>query len=47
MERLAVDMDGMLADVYEQLFLYDEKDFGKRRLLEEVIRVEERKASLI
>ena len=44
MERLAVDMDGVLADVYEQFFRYDEKDFGKRRLLEEVIGVEERKA---
>jgi len=30
MERLAVDMDGVLADVYEQFFKYDEKDFGKR-----------------
>ena len=29
MERLAVDMDGMLADVYEQLFLYDEKILAK------------------
>ena len=44
MERLAVDMDGVLADVYEQFFRYDERDFGKRRPLEEVIGVEERKA---
>ena len=44
MERLAVDMDGVLADVYEQFFRYDEKDFGTRRSLEEVIGVEERKA---
>ena len=44
MQRLAVDMDGVLADVYEQFFRYDEKDFGKRRPLEEVIGVEERKA---
>jgi 5'(3')-deoxyribonucleotidase len=44
MQRLAVDMDGVLADVYEQFFSYDEKDFGKRRPLEEVIGVEERKA---
>ena len=44
MERLAVDMDGVLADVYEQFFLYDEKDFGKRRPIEDVIGVEERKA---
>ena len=44
MQRLAVDMDGVLADVYEQFFRYDEKDFGKRRPLEEVNGVEERKA---
>ena len=44
MQRLAVDMDGVLADVYEQFFRYDEKDFGKRRPLDEVIGVEERKA---
>src|SRR6188508_1815025 len=44
MERLAVDMDGVLADVYEQFFRYDEKDFGKRRQLEEVVGVEERSA---
>ena len=36
MERIAVDMDGVLADVVEQFFLYDERDFGKRRSLEEV-----------
>ena len=44
MQRLAVDMDGVLADVYEQFFRYDERDFGKRRPLEEVRGVEERKA---
>ena len=44
MERLAVDMDGVLADVYEQFFRYDEKDFGKRRPIEDVIGIEERKA---
>jgi 5'-nucleotidase len=44
MQRLAVDMDGVLADVYEQFFRYDERDFGKRRPLEEVVGVEERKA---
>ena len=44
MERLAVDMDGVLADVYEQFFRYDERDFGKRKPLKEVIGVEERKA---
>jgi 5'(3')-deoxyribonucleotidase len=44
MERLAVDMDGVLADVYDQFFLYDEKDFGKRRPIEDIIGIEERKA---
>lgn len=44
MQRVAVDMDGVLADVYEQFFRWDEKDFGKRRPLEEVVGVEERKA---
>lgn len=44
MQRLAVDMDGVLADVYEQFFRYDEKDFGKRRPLSDVVGVEERKA---
>jgi len=44
MQRLAVDMDGVLADVYEQFFRYDERDFGKRRPLENVVGVEERKA---
>jgi len=44
MQRLAVDMDGVLADVYEQFFRYDEIDFGKRRPLDEVIGTEERKA---
>jgi len=36
MERIAVDMDGVIADVLEQFFLYDEKDFGTRRTLEEI-----------
>jgi 5'(3')-deoxyribonucleotidase len=44
MQRLAIDMDGVLADVYEQLFRYDEKDFGKRRPLDEINGVEERNA---
>lgn len=37
MERIAVDMDGVLADTTEQFFSYDEKDFGRRRSLEEII----------
>ena len=34
-QRIAVDMDGVLADVVEQFFRYDEKDFGRRKTLEE------------
>jgi len=34
-QRIAVDMDGVIADVMEQFFRYDEKDFGKRRTIEE------------
>lgn len=37
MERIAVDMDGVLADTTEQFFLFDERDFGRRRTIEEVI----------
>lgn len=44
MQRIAVDMDGVLADVYEQFFRFDEKDFGKRRPLQEVNGVDERMA---
>ena len=36
MQRIAIDMDGVLADVAEQFFRYDAKDFGKRKSLEEV-----------
>jgi 5'(3')-deoxyribonucleotidase len=36
MERIAIDMDGVIADIAEQFFRYDEKDFGKRKTLEEV-----------
>ena len=36
MERIAIDMDGVIADVSEQFFRYDEKDFGKRRSYDEV-----------
>jgi 5'(3')-deoxyribonucleotidase len=36
MERIAVDMDGVLADTTEQFFRYDERDFGRRRTLEEI-----------
>lgn len=36
MQRIAVDMDGVLADVYEQFFAWDEKEFGRRKTPEEV-----------
>ena len=42
MQRLALDMDGVLVDVYEQFFRYDEKDFGRRRSFEEIAGIEER-----
>lgn len=42
MQRLALDMDGVLADVYEQFFRYDEKEFGRRKNAAEVNGVEER-----
>lgn len=37
MERIAVDMDGVLADTTEQFFQFDERDFGRRRTMEEII----------
>jgi 5'(3')-deoxyribonucleotidase len=37
MERIAVDMDGVLADTIEQFFMYDERDFGRRQSLEEIV----------
>lgn len=36
MKRIAVDMDGVLADVYEQFFLLDEQHTGRRKTREEV-----------
>jgi len=36
MQRIAIDMDGVLADVYHQFFKMDEADFGRRRPMEEV-----------
>jgi len=36
MRRIALDMDGVLADVYQHFFDMDEKDFGRRRTWEEV-----------
>jgi len=37
MERIAVDMDGVLADTMEQFFRYDESDFGRRKTWDETI----------
>lgn len=37
MERIVVDMDGVIANTTEQFFLYDERDFGRRRTMEEII----------
>ncbi|MDB5256396.1 MAG: 5(3)-deoxyribonucleotidase [Chitinophagaceae bacterium] len=44
MKRIAVDMDGVLADVYEQFFRLDEQATGKRKTLESVIGVMELEA---
>jgi 5'(3')-deoxyribonucleotidase len=44
MERIAIDMDGVIADVAEQFLRYDERDFGRRKTWEEIAGVEERKA---
>ena len=33
---IAVDMDGVLADIYQQLFDMDERDFGRRKTWDEV-----------
>lgn len=35
-KRIAVDMDGVLADVYEQFFVLDEQRTGRRKTREEV-----------
>lgn len=36
MQRIALDMDGVMADIYQTFFDWDEKDFGRRRTIEEV-----------
>ena len=36
MKRIAIDMDGVLADVYHQFFKMDEAEFGQRRKMEDV-----------
>lgn len=37
MERIVIDMDGVIADTTEQFFAYDERDFGVRRDPDEII----------
>ncbi|MBI2731680.1 MAG: 5'(3')-deoxyribonucleotidase [Sphingobacteriales bacterium] len=36
-KRLIVDMDGVMADVYQQFFKMDAEEFGRRKALEEVL----------
>lgn len=40
-KRIAVDMDGVLADVTTQFFLYHERDFGEKKDASAIIGVEE------
>lgn len=44
MERLVVDMDGVLADVYPHFFHYDEIEGGRRKTVEEVTGIPELEA---
>lgn len=37
MKRLIVDMDGVLADIYSQMFAWDARDTGRRRSPAEVV----------
>ena len=37
MERIAIDMDGVIADTTEQFLRFDQRDFGRRRTMEEII----------
>ena len=43
-KRLAVDMDGVLADVYQQFIINHERDFGQRKTLEEIEGLSEEEA---
>ena len=43
-KRIAVDMDGVLADVVEQFIAYHERDFGKKLGREELAGISEREA---
>jgi len=44
MNSIALDMDGVMADVYKQFYEMDERDFGVRRKQEAVDGTAERKA---
>ncbi|MDB5274411.1 MAG: 5 nucleotidase, deoxy, cytosolic type [Chitinophagaceae bacterium] len=44
MKRIAVDMDGVLADVYEQFFKLDERDTGTRKTRASVAGIKELEA---
>ncbi len=41
MQRIAVDMDGVLADTVANFMDWDERDFGKRKTLEEITGIPE------
>ncbi|RTL61066.1 MAG: 5'(3')-deoxyribonucleotidase [Sphingobacteriales bacterium] len=43
-KRLLVDMDGVMADVYQQFFKMDEEEYGVRKTLEQVLGKWEREA---
>ncbi|MBS7565015.1 5'(3')-deoxyribonucleotidase [Mucilaginibacter sp. Bleaf8] len=44
MKKIAVDMDGVLANVYELYHQFHERDFGKRKLPEEIMGIPEGEA---
>lgn len=44
MERLIVDMDGVLADVYEQFISFDMLDHGRRKKPSEIVGIPEHEA---
>src|ERR1700743_348527 len=44
MQRLIVDMDGVLADVWTQYLAYDERDTGRRKSAAEVAGIPELEA---
>jgi len=44
MQRIAVDMDGVLSDTVEQFISWEEKETGRRKTMEEIIGKPEREA---